>query len=398
MMSCITMQFVGGHKYFRPFSSNHSSKILSCDLYYKEFRRSSWPVQRSLRRSLKGLGATAVAGPEVARRGKGRGVRCGAASSEAPQPSSSSERSLAGRLADFQAAFWKFLRPHTIRGTILGSFAVTARALLEAPSSAIDWGLLPRALLGVLALLCGNGYIVGINQIYDVDIDAVNKPFLPIASGEMTPALAWLLCAGLAGLGITICARNFGKAITSLYSLGLFLGTIYSVPPLRLKRFAIAAFLIIATVRGFLLNFGVYSATRAALGLDFVWSPAIIFITTFVTVFATVIAITKDLPDVEGDRRFQIETFATRLGVRRIAFLGSGLLLANYVGAITYALRQPGVFRMSTMVGAHALLAAVLVLRTAELDRDKYSQAAIAKFYRNIWSLFYLEYALLPLF
>ena len=48
----------------------------------------------------------------------------------------------------------------------------------------IDWGLLPRALLGVLCLLCGNGYIVGINQIYDVDIDTVNKPFLPVAAGE----------------------------------------------------------------------------------------------------------------------------------------------------------------------------------------------------------------------
>ena len=44
----------------------------------------------------------------------------------------------------------------------------------------------------------------------------------------------------------------------------------------RLKRFAVSAFLIIATVRGFLLNFGVYSATRAALGLSFKWSPAIL--------------------------------------------------------------------------------------------------------------------------
>lgn len=49
---------------------------------------------------------------------------------------------------------------------------------------AIDWGLLPRALMGLVALLCGNGYIVGINQIYDVDIDAVNKPFLPVAAGK----------------------------------------------------------------------------------------------------------------------------------------------------------------------------------------------------------------------
>lgn len=88
--------------------------------------------------------------------------------------------------------------------------------------------------------------------------------------------MAWILVAGLAAAGILICARNFGASITRLYAFGLFLGTIYSVPPLRLKRFAIPAFMIIATVRGFLLNFGVYSATRAALGLDFQWSPAVL--------------------------------------------------------------------------------------------------------------------------
>lgn len=35
------------------------------------------------------------------------------------------------RVAAFQQAFWKFLRPHTIRGTILGSVSVTARTLIE---------------------------------------------------------------------------------------------------------------------------------------------------------------------------------------------------------------------------------------------------------------------------
>lgn len=42
--------------------------------------------------------------------------------------------SAAARLLAFQQAFWKFLRPHTIRGTILGSMAVTARALIECPT------------------------------------------------------------------------------------------------------------------------------------------------------------------------------------------------------------------------------------------------------------------------
>ena len=40
-------------------------------------------------------------------------------------------RSTADRFAAFRTAFWKFLRPHTIRGTILGATAVTSRALLE---------------------------------------------------------------------------------------------------------------------------------------------------------------------------------------------------------------------------------------------------------------------------
>jgi hypothetical protein len=41
------------------------------------------------------------------------------------------EPSPAQKIVAFKEAFWKFLRPHTIRGTILGSTAVTSIALLE---------------------------------------------------------------------------------------------------------------------------------------------------------------------------------------------------------------------------------------------------------------------------
>ncbi|CAA7016172.1 unnamed protein product [Microthlaspi erraticum] len=233
------------------------------------------------------------------------------------------------KIARFQNACWRFLRPHTIRGTALGSTALVARALIE-NTHLIKWSLVLKALSGLLALICGNGYIVGINQIYDIGIDNCRA---------------------------VVVGFNFGPFITSLYSLGLFLGTIYSVPPFRMKRFPVAAFLIIATVRGFLLNFGVYHATRAALGLPFQWSAPVAFITSFVTLFALVIAITKDLPDVEGDRKFQISTLATKLGVRNIAFLGSGLLLVNYISAISLAFYMPQVFRGSLMIPAHMILA-----------------------------------------
>lgn len=84
--------------------------------------------------------------------------------------------------------------------------------------------------------------------------------------------------------------------------LGWLLGGVYSVPPIRTKRNPIAAGLTIATVRGFLLNFGVYYAVKDAIGAPFDWSPKVSFIARFMTAFATVIAVTKDLPDVEGDK------------------------------------------------------------------------------------------------
>jgi homogentisate solanesyltransferase len=94
----------------------------------------------------------------------------------------------------------------------------------------------------------------------------------------------------------------FPLVLFKLYMLGWLLGGIYSVPPIRTKRNPIAAGLTIATVRGFLLNFGVYYAVKDAIGAPFAWSPKVSFIARFMTAFATVIAVTKDLPDVEGDK------------------------------------------------------------------------------------------------
>ncbi|CAN1144294.1 Homogentisate solanesyltransferase, chloroplastic [Linum perenne] len=302
---------------------------------------------------------------------------------------------ITNKLSDFKDACWRFLRPHTIRGTVLGSTALVSRALIGNPEL-IKWSLVLKALSGLVALLCGNGYIVGINQIYDIGIDKVNKPYLPIAAGDLSVPTAWLLVILFAVTGVLIVGLNFGPFITSLYCFGLFLGTIYSVPPFRMKRFAVAAFLIIATVRGFLLNFGVYYATRAALGLPFEWSYPVAFITSFVTLFALVIAITKDLPDVEGDRKFNISTFATKLGVRNIAFLGSGLLLVNYISAVLAAIYFPQAFRLSLMIPVHTILAACLVFQTWLLEQRNYTKEAISEFYRFIWNLFYAEYMIFP--
>lgn len=73
--------------------------------------------------------------------------------------------------------FWFFfLFPYsyqvclTVIPLLIVCSALVARVLIE-NSNLIKWSLLLKAFSGLLALICGNGYIVGINQIYDIGID-----------------------------------------------------------------------------------------------------------------------------------------------------------------------------------------------------------------------------------
>jgi len=144
------------------------------------------------------------------------------------------------------------------------------------------------------------------------------------------------------------------------------------------------------------LNFGIYYAVKDAVGASFAWSPKVAFIARFMTLFASVIAITKDLPDIEGDKAYQIETFATKVGVKRIAQGATAALFLNYWQAImTGVVSVAGTFNKIPMIGGHAVLVALLLFRYRQLEPE--SMASVKKYYKHIWDLFYLEYALYTL-
>ena len=119
-----------------------------------------------------------------------------------------------------------------------------------------------------------------------------------------------------------------------------------------------AAGLSIAVCRGFLLNFGVYYATLEALNVPFQWSPAVAFMARFMTVFAGVIAVTKDLPDVEGDKQFKVKTLATKFGVEKVAKAATFALGLNYLSAVAQGLFAPAAKfnRLPMVLGEHLRL------------------------------------------
>ena len=149
----------------------------------------------------------------------------------AAKPRALDENSISGDT--FLGAFYKFTRPHTIRGTMLAAFAGVVKAIGDAGGLAEcwSWGLVPRALAGLIALLCGNAFIVGINQLYDVDVDQINKP-LPIA-GELSPKRAKLILTACALIGPSVVLLSPAAHRIRISSVLLWSG--HSVPPFRLQ-------------------------------------------------------------------------------------------------------------------------------------------------------------------
>uniref|UniRef100_A0A0D9WSU0 Uncharacterized protein n=1 Tax=Leersia perrieri TaxID=77586 RepID=A0A0D9WSU0_9ORYZ len=180
-------------------------------------------------------------------------------------------------------AFYRFSRPHTVIGTALSIVSVSLLAVesLSDVSPLFLTGLLEA----VVAALFMNIYIVGLNQLFDIEIDKVNKPTLPLASGEYSPATGVVLVSAFAamsfGLGWVVGSQPLFLALF----ISFILGTAYSInlPFLRWKRSAVVAALCILAVRA-------------------------------------------DIPDIEGDRIFGIRSFSVRLGQKKVA--GHAILAA----------------------------------------------------------------------
>ncbi len=290
-------------------------------------------------------------------------------------------------------SLWKFSRPHTIVGTSLSVLALSIVALAATKSSITvkTFGYLLGALM---ACLCGNIYIVGLNQLEDVDIDQINKPHLPVAAGEFSLKQGRIIVSftGILGLGF---AAIFGKWLLATVAISLTIGTAYSLPPIRLKRFPFLAALCIFTVRGVIVNLGLFLYFSEALtGTGFI-PPSVWLLTLFILIFTVAIAIFKDVPDLEGDKQYNITTFTILLGKSTISKVTLGIITFCYLGMITAGLiKLPGINPWLT-IGSHLSLLVLLGLRSQGVDLE--DKIAIAQFYQFIWKLFFLEYLLFPL-
>lgn len=325
----------------------------------------------------------------------------------APVVTTSSSDADEGKLP-FYMIVWKFTRPHTIIGSAM---AVPSLHFLAAPSLAAamsvqNWIALVVAMIPACLM---NLYITGLNQITDVEIDKVNKPYLPIPAGmlsvrDATFVVVASLLVSLA-IGLSVGTQGLNVALWG----SAILGTIYSLEPFRLKRFpALAAFCIVA-VRGAIINASFFThALEAAFGQTgatvlgtLATNRACALSSLFFGVFGLVIALMKDVPDVIGDRIANIKTFSVRIGQRQV-FTGMRRLLSWLFWAVgatfaRQALRAPnmGLTVCRLVTGVASAWAGWSVREKAQTVNPEDSDE-VYTYYMHLWKLFYMSYLVLP--
>lgn len=291
-------------------------------------------------------------------------------------------------------AFWKFSRPHTIIGTSLSVMGMYLIAIATAAElNGLQSQPLGSLVLTLMACLCGNVYIVGLNQLEDIAIDRINKPDLPLAAGDFSRRMGQVI-VGVTGLLALAIAAWQGSYLLGMVSLSLAIGTAYSLPPIRLKRYPFWASLCIFTVRGIIVNLGLFLHFTQILGQPTSIPATVWALTGFILVFTFAIAIFKDIPDLEGDRQYNISTLTIRLGSRRVFQIARWVLTLCYGGMILAAFWPlPGI--NGTILGwSHSLLLIALWVRSQTVNLQ--ARSSIAQFYQFIWKLFFLEYLLFP--
>ena len=234
------------------------------------------------------------------------------------------------------ALLLEFSRPFTLVAPALGFASGAATAYGAAPREHWAAAILLSPIVGLTMAAVLNAASNALNQIYDLEIDRVNKPKRPLPSGRLSLrdawiftwvayaialALAWLVQPGGPSTGLT-GGRHECFWIVVAAAIGTF---VYSVPPLRSKRLGIWANVTIAIPRGVLLKVAGWSSIKTIMGAE-PWYIGAIF-----GLFLLGASTTKDFADMEGDARGGCRTLPIIYGVRRAAWMISPSFVVPFV-------------------------------------------------------------------
>ena len=158
-----------------------------------------------------------------------------------------------------------------------------------------------------------------LNQIYDLEIDVINKPRRPLPEGRLSVGQAWvftwIMYAAAWLLAWLVAPGRPPRMLLDRGDRRRSITFLYSAPPFRTKRLGIWANITIAIPRGVLLKVAGWSSVKTIFGAE-PWYIGAIF-----GLFLLGASTTKDFADMEGDARGGCRTLPIVYGVRRAAWM-----------------------------------------------------------------------------
>jgi 4-hydroxybenzoate polyprenyltransferase len=279
-------------------------------------------------------------------------------------------------------------RPFTLVAPALGFISGALTAVGAAPREPWSPSLLVAPFIGAAMAALLNAGNNALNQIYDLEIDRVNKPKRPLPSGRLTIAQVWWFTNITYALALVLAwlvAPNGRHECFWLVAVAVVCTYLYSVPPFRTKRLGIWANVTIAIPRGVLLKVAGWSSVKTIAGLE-PWYIGAIF-----GLFLLGATTTKDFADMEGDRRGGCRTLPIQYGVRKAAWMISPSFVIPFIminiGAAAGVLT--GSFWLLQILGAvmtvYGLYVLYLMLRRPEDLAVEENHVSWAHMYRMMF-------------
>ena len=218
-----------------------------------------------------------------------------------------------------------------------------------------------------------------INQIFDIDVDRVNKPERPLVRGVIGIFEAVIVALILFVSSIIFAVFVNEKFLFSILLLSFF-AYFYSVPPLKIKRRGVFTSLVwLALSKGF-MPIVLISYTL----LDKITTEAIFLgMIFFLWVFAT--QPSKDFNDFKGDKLVGIKTLPTVYGIDKAKKFVKIFIWSPFIALTIFLLFNLINFFYSILYLATPL-AIYIYLKIDKLLGNR----AIEN--NNLWLLFYLGY------
>ncbi|XP_017413881.1 glycinol 4-dimethylallyltransferase-like [Vigna angularis] len=317
-------------------------------------------------------------------------------SSESESDASNS-KNIVDSVKNFMAVVYQFIYPYAMYGrtstTISASLVAVERLSDISPLFFI--GLL-QALIPSLFL---DLYVNGVNQVFDFEIDKINKPHLPFASGKLSFKNCVFIVAASAILGLGLNLMIGSPPLIWNFVLNVVLVNCYSMnlPFLRWKQHPVLAALFVTTSLTLLFPISYFLHMQTfVLKKPLMFTRSLIVTLLFMGLYSTGIALSKDIPDVEGDIKHGVDSFAARLGQKKVFWICVSLFemafgVAFLAGASS---SSPFWIKFAACLG-NVVLGSILWYRAKDVDVT--NPASSGSFYSFIWKLMMAGHVFLPL-